>query len=59
MLLDFVQPADTLLVTRIDRLARSLKDLQNVVHELKEKGVALRTTEQPVDTGTAAAIGLA
>jgi DNA invertase Pin-like site-specific DNA recombinase len=54
VLLDFVRPGDTLAVTRIDRLARSLKDLQDIVHELKAKGVALRATEQPVDTGTAA-----
>ncbi len=54
VLLDFMQPGDTLVVTRIDRLARSMKDLQNIVHELKAKGVALRATEQPVDTGTAA-----
>ena len=54
VLLDFVQPGDTLVVTRIDRLARSLKDLQDIVHELKSRGVALRATEQPVDTGTAA-----
>jgi DNA invertase Pin-like site-specific DNA recombinase len=54
VLLDFVQPGDTLVVTRIDRLARSMKDLQDIVHELKEKGVALRATEQPIDTGTAA-----
>jgi DNA invertase Pin-like site-specific DNA recombinase len=50
----FVQRGDTLVVTRIDRLARSLKDLQDIVHELKSRGVALRATEQPVDTGTAA-----
>lgn len=31
-----------------------MKDLQDIVHELKVKGVALRATEQPVDTGTAA-----
>jgi DNA invertase Pin-like site-specific DNA recombinase len=54
LLLDFVQPGDTLVVTRIDRLARSLKDLQDIVHELKAKGVSLRATEQPVDTGSAA-----
>ena len=41
-------------VTRVDRLARSLRDLQDIVHELKGRGVALRATEQPVDTGTAA-----
>lgn len=54
VLLDFLRPGDTLLVTRIDRLARSMKDLQDIVHELKEKGVALRATEQPIDTGSAA-----
>jgi DNA invertase Pin-like site-specific DNA recombinase len=54
LLLDFLHEGDTLVVTRIDRLARSLKDLQDIVHELKAKGVALRATEQPVDTGTAA-----
>src|SRR4051794_19637521 len=52
-LLDFVRAGDTLVVTRIDRLARSLKDLQDIVHELKARGVALKATEQPVDTGTA------
>ena len=54
LLLDFLHAGDTLVVTRIDRLARSVKDLQDVVHELKAKGVALKATEQPVDTGTAA-----
>ena len=53
-LLEFLRAGDTLVVTRIDRLARSLKDLQDIVHELKAKGVALKATEQPVDTGTAA-----
>jgi DNA invertase Pin-like site-specific DNA recombinase len=53
-LLEFLRPGDSLVVTRIDRLARSMKDLQDIVYELKEKGVALRATEQPVDTGTAA-----
>jgi len=54
VLLDFVQPGDTLVVTRIDRLARSLKDLEDIVNELKSRGVALRATKQSVDTATAA-----
>jgi DNA invertase Pin-like site-specific DNA recombinase len=54
VLLDFLHAGDTLVVTRIDRLARSLKDLQDIVYELKAKDVALKATEQPVDTGTAA-----
>ncbi len=43
-----------MVVTRIDRLARSLRDLQTIVHELKGRGVALKAIEQPIDTGTAA-----
>ena len=54
VLLDFLRPGDALVITRIDRLARSLKDLQDIVHEVKERRVALRVTEQPIDTGTAA-----
>ena len=44
---------DTIIITRIDRLARSMRDLQNIVHELKQRGVALKATEQPIDTTTA------
>ena len=54
VLLDFLRAGDALVVTRIDRLARSLRDLQNIVHELKERRVILRATEQPIDTGSAA-----
>ncbi len=53
-LLDFLRKGDVLVVTRIDRLARSIGDLQDIVRGLKAKGVTLRATEQPVDTGTAA-----
>lgn len=53
-LLAFLRPGDTLIVTRIDRLARSLRDLQNLVAELKAKGVHLKATEQPIDTASAA-----
>jgi DNA invertase Pin-like site-specific DNA recombinase len=42
------------MVTRVDRLARSIRDLQNIVHELKTRGIELRATEQPIDTTTAA-----
>jgi DNA invertase Pin-like site-specific DNA recombinase len=54
VLLDVVQPGDALVVTRIDRMARSMKDLRDIVRELKTKGVALRTADPPIDTGTAA-----
>lgn len=53
-ILDFIHPGETLVVTRIDRLARSMHDLQVIVARLKEKGAHLAATEQPVDTSTAA-----
>lgn len=53
-ILDFIHPGETLVVTRIDRLARSMHDLQTIVTKLKEKGAHLAATEQPVDTSTAA-----
>ena len=54
ILLTFLQPGDELVVTRVDRLARSIGDLQDIVRELRDKKVALVATEQPVDTSTAA-----
>lgn len=53
-LLQFLRPGDTLVVTRLDRLARSMDDLSQIVNELQERGAALKATEQPVDTSTAA-----
>jgi DNA invertase Pin-like site-specific DNA recombinase len=54
LLLEFLRPGDTLVVTRVDRLARSIKDLQDIVYTLKARGVTLRATEQPIDTQSAA-----
>jgi len=51
--LDYLREGDTLIVTRIDRLSRSLRDLENLVYELKEQGIYLKTTEQPIDTSNA------
>jgi DNA invertase Pin-like site-specific DNA recombinase len=53
-LLSFLRFGDTLMVTRVDRLARSIGDLQDIVRTLKAKGVSIKATEQPIDTSTAA-----
>jgi DNA invertase Pin-like site-specific DNA recombinase len=53
-ILDFIHPGETLVVTRIDRLARSMRDLQTIVAMLEGKRAHLAATEQPVDTSTAA-----
>ena len=42
------------MVTRVDRLARSIRDLQNIVYDLDKRGVTLSATEQPIDTRTSA-----
>jgi len=52
-LLAFLRKGDTLMVTRIDRLARSNKDFQNVYAELLARGVKLKCTEQPIILKTA------
>src|SRR5215470_14118530 len=52
--LDFLRQGDVLTVTRIDRLARSIGDLQDIVRNVKARGASLKATEQPIDTSTAA-----
>ncbi|MBZ7906393.1 recombinase family protein, partial [Klebsiella pneumoniae] len=51
--LDYLREGDTLVITRIDRLSRSLRDLQNLVHELEGQNIKLRATEQAIDTSSA------
>ena len=55
--LDYVRDGDTLVVTKLDRLARSVPDLLTMVARLEGKNVGLRVLAmsggQPLDTGTA------
>ncbi len=49
--LEYLREGDTLLVTKIDRLARSTPDLYRIVSLLTEKGVAFRVIDDPsIDT---------
>ena len=43
---------DTLVITRLDRLGRSLKDLLNITEAIKEAGAHLVVIEQSIDTST-------
>ena len=52
--LSLMRTDDKLIVTRLDRLGRSMRDLANIAHELDEKGAYLVVVEQHVDTATAA-----
>ncbi len=51
--LDQVREGDTLIVTRLDRLARSVADLHTIVERLTSEGVSFRCLQQGgVDTNT-------
>lgn len=51
--IEYIREGDTLIVIRIDRLTRSIRDLQNLLHELSERKIHLKALEQPVDTSSA------
>jgi DNA invertase Pin-like site-specific DNA recombinase len=51
--LDLCREGDTLVVWRLDRLGRSLKDLMERVQELQERGVEFQSLREAIDTNTA------
>lgn len=52
--LTVLSEGDALVVTRLDRLGRSLRDLANISHQIEEAGAHLIVLEQSVDTSTSA-----
>jgi DNA invertase Pin-like site-specific DNA recombinase len=50
--LDYVREGDTLVVTKLDRLARSMANLVDITGRLNAKGVELRVLALNLDTGT-------
>lgn len=50
--LEFLRDGDTLVVTKLDRLARSVTHMGEILAGLEAKGVALRIMSLGVDTGT-------
>jgi len=49
--LEFLREGDTLLVTKIDRLARSTSDLYQIVSSISDKGVQFKVIDDPsIDT---------
>jgi DNA invertase Pin-like site-specific DNA recombinase len=52
--LDHVQDGDVLVITKLDRLARSTRDLLNILNQLDQKRVKLHALDQQIDTSTPA-----
>ncbi len=52
IVLRMLRPGDTLKVTRLDRLSRSVLHLVTLGAELRDRGVGLHIIEQGIDTGT-------
>ena len=51
-LMEFLREGDTLVCTKLDRLGRSVRDVENIVGDLEEKGVGVVFTDQDIDTST-------
>lgn len=51
--IDYAREGDTLVVTKLDRLARSVRHLGEIVDELEGEGVGLRILDLGLDTATA------
>ena len=50
--LSFARPGDTLVVWRLDRLSRSLRDLIETVALLESRGVQLKSLHESIDTAS-------
>lgn len=50
--LEFLRDGDTLVISRLDRMARSVLDLAKIADVLKRKGVTLKVLDQSIDTST-------
>lgn len=48
--LDRLKPGDTLVVWKLDRIARSLPDLLGIVHRVKSCEATIRSLTEPIDT---------
>jgi DNA invertase Pin-like site-specific DNA recombinase len=51
--LDYIRDGDVLVVTKLDRLARSMPDLLNIIAKVERKGASLRILGMNLDTTTA------
>ena len=50
--LDYVRAGDVLVITKLDRLARSTLHLHKIVNDLNDRGVGFKVLDQSIDTTT-------
>lgn len=50
--MEYMREGDVLVITKVDRLARSAEDLLRIINELEGKDIGLKVLDQPVDTTT-------
>ena len=50
--LDYVRAGDVLVITKLDRLARSTLHLHKIVNDLNNRGVGFKVLDQSIDTTT-------
>jgi DNA invertase Pin-like site-specific DNA recombinase len=50
--LDYLRSGDELVITKLDRLGRSVKNLKEISDDLQTRGVSLKALSQGIDTGT-------
>ncbi len=47
-----MREGDIFVITKLDRLGRSTRDLLNIVNRMEKKGIELKVLDQNIDTGT-------
>ncbi|MGH8921661.1 MAG: recombinase family protein [Actinomycetes bacterium] len=52
-LLEYARPGDTIVAYTLDRLGRNLREVLNLVHDLGEKGIGVRSLADPIPIKTA------
>ncbi|MGW4094441.1 recombinase family protein [Nocardia sp. NPDC004750] len=52
-LLAYAQPGDRIVVHTLDRLGRNLREVLNLIHDLRERGIGVRSLADPVRIDTA------
>lgn len=49
---EILRPGDTLVVWKLDRLARSVRQLTTTIEDLKKRGIAFQSLTEAIDTNT-------